>query len=107
MRVEDTIFPEHLAGFEQQRATFARTLDGEPQRAEFAYPCPDGVIRYFDVRWSPIVENGERLIAVVDERAGTKYTGKFDKWEKWQDAKDSYDHWALQMRTRLAHLAGR
>lgn len=52
-------------------------------------------------------QTGERLVAAVDERAGTKYTGKFDKWKKWQDAKDSYDHWALQLRTRLAQLTGK
>jgi hypothetical protein len=52
-------------------------------------------------------QTGKRLLAAVDERAGTKYTGKFDKWKKWQDAKDSYDHWALQLKTRLAELKGK
>jgi len=41
------------------------------------------------------------MSAVVDERAGMKYTGKLDTREKRQDTKDSYDHWALQLRTRL------
>ena len=45
-----------------------------------------------------------RLIAAVDERAGKKVTGKFDKWEKWQDAQDAYDYWSGQLRTRLAEL---
>jgi hypothetical protein len=50
---------------------------------------------------------GTRLAAAVDERAGRKYTGQFDKWKKWQDARDAYDHWALQLKTRLAQLAGK
>jgi PAS domain S-box-containing protein len=65
MRVGDFITPGNLAGFEQQHATLVKAFDGEPQRAEFAYPCPDGVIRHFDVRWSPIVEKGE-VIAVAE-----------------------------------------
>lgn len=48
-----------------------------------------------------------RLVAAVDERAGRKVTGKFDKWKKWQDAKDAYDHWAVQLRTRLTELRTR
>ena len=47
---------------------------------------------------------GTRLMAAVDERAGKKYTGKFDKWRKWQDAQDAYDHWSEQLKTRLAEL---
>jgi len=47
---------------------------------------------------------GERLIAAMDERAGRKYTGRFDKWKKWQDAKDAYDYWAQQLRARLTEL---
>lgn len=47
---------------------------------------------------------GTRLLAAVDERAGRKYTGKFDKWQKWKDVQDSYDYWAKQLRARLAEL---
>lgn len=45
-----------------------------------------------------------RLAAAVDERAGKKWPGTFDKWKKWQDAQDAYDYWATQLRTRLAEL---
>ncbi len=46
----------------------------------------------------------QRLMAAVDERAGRKYTGRFDKWSKWEDARDAYDYWAEKLRTRLAEL---
>ena len=45
-----------------------------------------------------------RLLGAVDERAGRKYTGKFDKWKKWQDVKDAFDHWAARARIRLVEL---
>jgi hypothetical protein len=48
---------------------------------------------------------GKRLIAAVDGRAGTKYTGKFDKWGKWNDTKDACDHWAERITTRLDELS--
>jgi hypothetical protein len=47
---------------------------------------------------------GERLFAAVDERAGRKYTGKFDKFDKWQDVRDAYDYWAERTKTRLTEL---
>ena len=49
-------------------------------------------------------QTNERLFAVVDARAGRKYTGKFDKWKEWQDARDSYDYWAKRVKMRLAEL---
>ena len=51
--------------------------------------------------------SGERLMAGVDERSGRKYTGKLDKWKTWQDAQDAYDHWARQLKLRLAELRAR
>lgn len=45
-----------------------------------------------------------RLLGAVDERAGRKFTGKFDKLKKWQDVKDAFDYWADRTRTRLVEL---
>jgi hypothetical protein len=49
-------------------------------------------------------QTGIRLFAAVDARAGRKYTGKFDKFDKWHTAKDAFDLWAVQLRTRLASV---
>lgn len=48
---------------------------------------------------------GKRLIAAVDGRGGTKYTGKFDKFGKWNDTKDACDYWAQRIETRLEELS--
>lgn len=48
---------------------------------------------------------GKRLIAAVDGRAGTKYTGKFDKFSEWKDVKDACDYWAERIATRLDELS--
>ena len=45
---------------------------------------------------------GERLVALVDGRAGRKVTGRFDKWKKWQDVRDACDYWSGQLRAELA-----
>jgi len=44
---------------------------------------------------------GERLAAAVDERAGRKYTGKFDKFDKYHTVEDSFDYWAKKLKKRL------
>ncbi len=44
---------------------------------------------------------GIRLGAMVDERSGTKFSGKLDKWSKWQDARDGLDYWANRLRSVL------
>jgi len=46
-------------------------------------------------------QTGERLVAAVDERAGRKYTGKFDKYHTVEDA---FDYWAKRLQKRLAEL---
>ncbi|MDD5679408.1 MAG: DUF3313 domain-containing protein [Kiritimatiellae bacterium] len=51
--------------------------------------------------------SGVRMAALVDERAGSKFTGKFDKWNKWQDVRDSCDYWAARARDRLAEFRAR
>ena len=48
---------------------------------------------------------GKRLIAAVDGRSGTKYTGKFDKFSKWEDTKDACDYWAKRIAQRLDELS--
>lgn len=65
MRAEDYCPEEILSGYEQQRELLMQALDGEPQEAEFAYPCPDGQTRHLDVRWAPIREEGE-VVAVAE-----------------------------------------
>jgi hypothetical protein len=47
---------------------------------------------------------GERLVAAVDERAGRKYTGKFDKFEKYHTVEDAFDYWAKKLKKRLKEL---
>lgn len=48
---------------------------------------------------------GKRLIAAVDGRSGTKYTGRFDKFSEWKDVKDACDYWAERIATRLDELS--
>jgi hypothetical protein len=46
--------------------------------------------------------SGERLAAAVDKRLGTKtLRGAFGKWTNVDNA---FEHWAEQLRTRLAEL---
>jgi hypothetical protein len=47
---------------------------------------------------------GERLVAAVDERAGRKYTGKFDKFEKYHTVEDAFNYWAERLKKRLKEL---
>ena len=49
-------------------------------------------------------QTGERLVAAVDERAGRKYTGKFDKFEKYHTVEDAFDYWAEKLKKRLAEF---
>ena len=46
-------------------------------------------------------QTGQRLAAAVDERAGRKYTGKFDKFEKYHTVEDAFDYWAKKLKKRL------
>ena len=50
-------------------------------------------------------QTGERLAAVVDERAGRKYTGKFDKFDKYSTVEDAFDYWAKKLKKRLAYFS--
>ena len=47
---------------------------------------------------------GVRLVAAVDERAGRKYTGKFDKFQKYHTVEDAFDFWAEKLKKRLAEF---
>jgi hypothetical protein len=48
--------------------------------------------------------SGKRLSAAVDERWGTKaIRGGI---LAWSDAKEAFDHWAVQLRERLAKERG-
>jgi hypothetical protein len=49
-------------------------------------------------------QTGERLVAAVDERAGRKYTGKFDKFEKYHTVEDAFNYWAERLKKRLKEL---
>lgn len=48
--------------------------------------------------------SGKRLLAAVDRQVGRKYTGKFDKFNKWHAVQSAFDHWAIQLKERLAEL---
>ncbi|MFQ5458156.1 MAG: DUF3313 domain-containing protein [Myxococcota bacterium] len=48
--------------------------------------------------------SGERLLAAVDQRAGTKSPGTM--FTKWGDVEKSFDFWAHRLRARLAELRG-
>jgi hypothetical protein len=50
------------------------------------------------------LQTGERLVAAVDERAGRKYTGKFDKFDKYHTVGDAFDYWAKKLKKRLAEF---
>jgi len=49
-------------------------------------------------------QTGQRLAAAVDERAGRKYTGKFDKFDKYHTVEDAFDFWAKKLKKRLAEF---
>jgi hypothetical protein len=49
-------------------------------------------------------QTGERLVAAVDERAGRKYTGKFDKFQKYHTVEAAFDFWAKKLKKRLAEF---
>ena len=49
-------------------------------------------------------QTGQRLMAAVDERAGRKYTGKFDKFDKYHTVEDAFDFWAKKLKKRLAEF---
>jgi PAS domain S-box-containing protein len=65
MRVEDYVAKEVLAKFKTQRDHLSLVFAGEPQRAEFEFPCPDGNILYFDTHWAPI-RKGDEVVAVAE-----------------------------------------
>lgn len=46
--------------------------------------------------------SGERLLAAVDQRAGTKSPTTF--FSKWGDVEKSFNYWAVHLRKRLAEL---
>jgi hypothetical protein len=50
-------------------------------------------------------QTGERLAAAVDERAGRKYTGKFDKFDKYHTVEDAFNYWAKKLKKRLEYLS--
>ncbi len=50
-------------------------------------------------------QSGQRIAAAVDERAGRKYTGKFDKFDKFHTVEDAFDYWAGQLQKRLSKLS--
>lgn len=47
---------------------------------------------------------GERLAAGVDERAGRKYTFRFDKFSRYHAVESAFDYWAGRLRKRLAKM---
>jgi PAS domain S-box-containing protein len=65
MRVEDYVSDDVLAKFKTQRDRLSLTFAGEPQRAEFEFPCLDGKIRCLETQWTPIWEDDE-IVAVAE-----------------------------------------
>jgi len=51
--------------------------------------------------------SGERLAAAVDERAGRKYTFRFDKFSRYHTVEDSFEFWATRLQERLAEMRAR
>lgn len=47
---------------------------------------------------------GERLAAGVDERAGRKYTLRFDKFSRYHAVESAFDYWTKRLQERLAGL---
>jgi hypothetical protein len=50
---------------------------------------------------------GTRLAAEVEERAGQKYTGKFDKFKKYHAVEDAFDYWSEKLRKRMIEVRSR
>jgi hypothetical protein len=50
---------------------------------------------------------GERLAAGVDERAGRKYTLRFDKFFRYHTVEDAIEYWATRLDERLKELRTR
>ncbi len=46
-------------------------------------------------------QSGERMWAAVDERVGSKYTGKLDKLNEWHAVQDSLDYWCQHVIDRM------
>ena len=83
------VVPIGLAVSALERVTIGRTLTVGKARME---------MEVLDA------QSGIRLAAMVDERAGAKVTGKFDKWNQWQDACDACEYWAMRTRERLLEI---
>lgn len=47
---------------------------------------------------------GARLAAAVDERAGRKFTLRFDKLRRYHAVEDAFEYWAGRLRKRLAEM---
>lgn len=84
-----TVLPIGIAVSAVKRVTFGRGIGVGSARAE---------LEMLDS------QTGNQLVAAVDERAGTKYTGRIDKFSRWEDARDAIDFWATRARDRLAEL---
>jgi PAS domain S-box-containing protein len=95
MRAEDYIPEGIYSQFNKQRKLLFRAFGGNPGRAEFPYPSPDGTVRYFDVQWSPVRLSG-KIIAVAEitrdvteqkasERKFRTVANFTYDWEYWED----------------------
>jgi len=95
MRAEDYIPKELYDQFSEQRKLLFLAFEGKPGWAEYPYPCPDGMMRYFDIHWSPVRLNNE-IIAVAEitrdmteqkaaERKYRTVANFTHDWEYWED----------------------
>ena len=87
-----TVVPVALAVSALERVALGKTLTAGTVRIEAEALDP---------------RTGMQVAAMVDERAGSKVTGRFDKWSKWQDARDAFDYWGWRLRTVLKEFRDR
>jgi len=87
-----TVVPVALAVSVLQRVMLGKTLTAGTVRIEAEALDP---------------RTGIQVAAMVDERAGSKVTGRFDKWSKWQDARDAFDYWGGRLRSVLEEFHDR
>lgn len=65
MRAEDYVPAQVLAQYAEQQEMMLAVFKGKPARTIYRYPCLDGKLHHFDVRWFPVWDSG-RVMAVSE-----------------------------------------
>ena len=107
-RDKDADLAPVVAGLESKLVDIARA-SGDFVKAREAFDAASLLVsnEEDEAKAAKLQEKADKLVAAVDERAGTKYSGRFDKFSRWEDARDAIDYWAARARVRLAELSGR